>query len=160
MKTITAKNITLESFREYGEFVNIMNPSGIAFGDYYRDNITIPPSLVRTGLSPSVCRKPEKMLVQHAEYHNYGSECILPLDDDGVIHLAPASKEPDIQQTEAFILPKGTLIRLNPGVWHAGFMPLNLDTSHVLIILPERTYTTDCVEVWYEQEDWLEIRVP
>lgn len=159
MKTIVAKPITLETFRKYGEFVDIINPEGESFGDYYRDNVTLPPTISRVAFSPSICHK-QDFLVQFAEYHDYGCECILPLDDDGIIHLAPASKTPVPEKTEAFILKKGTMIRLNPGVWHAGFMPLNKETAHVLIILPERSYVTDCHEAHYDESDWMEVELP
>ena len=50
--------------------------------------------------------KPEKIIVDAAEFHNYTGEVLLPLDDDVVIHVAPPTKEPVPELTEAFIVPK------------------------------------------------------
>ena len=81
------------------------------------------------------------------------------MDDDVILHVAPASKEPVPQLTEAFLVPKGTAVRLNPGVWHLAALPVNLDVAHVLIVLPERTYHNDCIVVDYAEEDWTEIEL-
>ena len=65
--------------------------------------------------SPLVVNKGE-MLVTQAEYHDTTCEGVLPLDDDVVIHVAPTTKEPVPELTEAFIVPKGTMVKLNVGV--------------------------------------------
>jgi len=110
-----------------------------------------------SAFSPLVVPKPEKMIVTTVEYHNYTSEIVLPMDDDAVIHVAPASKEPVPEQTEAFIVPKGTVVRLNVGVWHLAAMPVHADALHVLIVLPERTYANDCTVVQYDRKQQFEI---
>ena len=84
---------------------------------------------------------------------------ILCLDDDVILHVAPPSKEPVPELTEAFIVPKGTLVCLNLGVWHLSAMPINLDTAHVLIVLPERIYLNDCIVVDYPEERQVRIEV-
>ena len=61
--------------------------------------------------------------------------------------------------TEAFIVPKGTLVCLNLGVWHLSAMPLNKETAHVLIVLPERIYLNDCIVVDYPEEKWVQIEL-
>ena len=99
------------------------------------------------------------MIVSKAEYHNTTQEGILCLDDDVVIHVAPAGKEPVPELTEAFVVPKGTLVRLHTGTWHLSAMPINKDVAHVLIVLPERIYFNDCIVVDYPEEDWVEIEL-
>ena len=74
-----------------------------------------------------------------------------------MIHVAPASGEPVPELTEAFLVPKGTMVKLNLGVWHCGGYCLNKDEAHVLIVLPQRIYKNDCVVVDYEEKDWMEI---
>ena len=81
------------------------------------------------------------------------------MDDDVVLHVAPASKDPVPQLTEAFLVPKGTAVCLNAGVWHLAALPVNMDEAHVLIVLPERTYNNDCVVVEYPEQDWVEIEL-
>ena len=107
--------------------------------------------------SPLVMDKPEKMIVSEVEYHNTTGEGILPLDDDVVMHVAPPSKEPVPELTEAFIVPKGTIVKSNTGGWHMGGLPIHQDQVHVLIVLPERIYKNDCTVVTYPEESQIEI---
>ncbi len=74
-----------------------------------------------------------------------------------IVHVAPAGKDPVPELTEAFLVPKGTMVLLNTGVWHLSAIPVNKETAHVLIVLPERTYFNDCVVVEYPEEKWVEI---
>ena len=152
MKQIKAKPITAENFKEFGSFTDLMNPEGFSLGDFYQDRLKMHCSgNLQTAFSPLLIRKPEKMVVSSAEYHNYTQEGVLCLDDDVVVHVAPAGKEAVPELTEAFLVPQGTMVLLNTGVWH--FKEL----AHVLIVLPERTYFNDCVVVDYPEEQWVEI---
>lgn len=45
----------------------------------------------RVGYSPIIVKKPEKMVITQQEYHTTTWEMILPLDDDMILHCAPAS---------------------------------------------------------------------
>ena len=76
-----------------------------------------------------------------------------------MIHAAPPTKDPVPQLTEAFVVPKGTVVKLNTGVWHLAPMPVEEDVVHVLIVLPERVYANDCFVVDYPEEDWIEIEL-
>ena len=160
MRKITAKPITIENFAPYGSFASVSNPSGNHLGDFYPDQVLLPVSgNMPIAFSPLVMHKAERIVVDAAEYHNTTGEGILLLDDDAVIHVAPPSKEPVPGKTEAFIVPKGTIVRLNVGVWHFGALPVNKDTLHVLIVLPERIYMNDCTVVHYAEEDQIEIEM-
>ena len=97
------------------------------------------------------------MIVTAAEYHNTTAEILLPLDGDIVIHVAPPSNKPVPELTEAFYVPKGTMVKLNTGVWHLAPFAMDLDEVHVLIALPERIYFNDCIVVDYEKEQYIEI---
>lgn len=44
-----------------------------------------------------------------------------------MIHAAPPTKDPVPQLTEAFVVPKGTVVKLNTGVWHLAPMPVEED---------------------------------
>lgn len=104
MRTIKAKPITVESFASYGSFTSILEPSGSAVGNFYNDKVLLSVSGdMPIAFSPLVVDKPEKMIITEAEYHNTTGEGVLPLDDDVVLHVAPASKEPIPELTEAFI---------------------------------------------------------
>jgi len=104
-----------------------------------------------------VMHRAEHMTVDAAEYHNTTGEGILPIDDDIVIHVAPPSGEPVPELTEAFVVPRGTMVFLNLGVWHYGGYALDADEAHVLIVLPQRIYKNDCTVVHYQEKDRMEI---
>lgn len=158
MRQIKAKQITAENFKEFGSFTDLLNPTGYSLGDFYQDRLKMHNSgSMQTAFSPLLVHKPEKMIVTTAEYHNYTQEGVLCLDDDVIVHVAPAGKDPVPELTEAFLVPKGTMVLLNTGVWHLSAIPVNKETAHVLIVLPERTYLNDCVVVEYPEENWVEI---
>ncbi len=158
MRSIQAKKITAENFASYGMFTDILRPKGHSLGNFYNDKVLLPVSgTMPIAFSSLVIDKQEKMIVKEAEYHNTTGEGILVLDDDVVMHVAPASKEPVPKLTEAFIVPKGTMVKINTGVWHMGVFPINEEKVHVLIVLPERIYKNDCTVVTYEEEDQMEI---
>ncbi len=158
MRTIKAKPITVEAFKSYGNFTDLLNPQGYSLGDFYQDRLLMHSSgCMQTAFSPLLVRKPEKMIVEKAEFHNTTQEGILCLDDDVVIHVAPAGKDPVPELTEAFLVPKGTMVCLNTGVWHLSAIPVHQEVAHVLIVLPERIYNNDCIVVPYPEEQQIEI---
>lgn len=160
MRTIKAKPLTVEAFSPYGSFTDLMNPTGFSLGTFYADRVKMNVSGdMNLAFSPLLCPKPEKYVVTASEFHNSTQEGILCLDDDIVIHVAPPSKEPIPEETEAFIVPKGTLVCLNTAVWHMGPMPLNVDVAHVLIVLPERIYNNDCIVIDYTEDQQFEIEL-
>ena len=160
MKTIKAKPITVENFSYYGQFTNLLDPQGYSLGDFFHDRVRMNMAgNMNLAFSPLVVHKSEPRIVSQAEYHNTTQEGILCLDDDVILHVAPPSKGPVPELTEAFIVPKGTLVCLNLGVWHLSAMPINLDTAHVLIVLPERIYLNDCIVVDYPEERQVRIEV-
>ena len=162
MITIKAKPISIEDFRPYGSFASMLEPTGNCFpGDatFYPDQVELN---VQGGkpitFSPLTVKKPERMIVTQAEYHNNTGEGVLVLDDDAVIHVAPPSNGTIVpEKTEAFIVPKGTLVKLNTGVWHMAALPVHNDLLHVMIILPERVYANDCTVCDYPVERQVEI---
>lgn len=158
MRIITAKPLSEASFAPFGTYSDFLHPTGMDLNGFYRDQVLMPLSgRMPVAFSPLLVKKSEKMIVTAAEYHNYTTEVVLPLDDDVVLHVAPASAEPVPQMTEAFVVPKGTMVCLRTGTWHLAAMPIHNDEAHVLIALPERTYFNDCHVVDYAPEDQIEI---
>lgn len=158
MKTIKAKAITAENFKPYGDFTDLLHPEGYSLGDFFQDRVLMHSAgNMQVAFSPLLIRKPEKMIVDKAEFHNTTQEGILCLDDDVVIHVAPASKEPVPELTEAFLVPKGTFVCLKTGTWHLSAIPVNEELAHVLIVLPERIYNNDCIVVDYPEDRQVEI---
>ena len=158
MRTIKAMPLTVESFREYGEFYSVLEPQGHHMGTFFHDHVLVPVSgNAPMAFSAYVVEKPEKMIVKEAEYHNDTSEIILPLDGDIITYVAAPSKELEPENTVAFRIPKGTVVKLNAGVWHKDSFAVEQEQVHTLIVLPERTYKRDCVILPYGEENWIEI---
>ena len=65
---------------------------------------------------------------------------------DVLMHVAAAGpgKEFPFDRPEVFLVPRGTLACLRPGVWHRAPYALGTEYVNCLIALPERTYMSDC----------------
>ncbi len=161
MKTIKAIPITHENFAPFGQFYDMGNPDGYALcGEihkFYPDRL-VADSNHRVGYSPIVVKKPEKMVITQQEYHTTTWEMIMPLDDDMILHCAPASAgTPVTDLVKAFIVPKNTLVKMNAAIWHLAPLPKDNDKLTALIILPECTYANDCTVVDLSPEEQFEI---
>ena len=112
-----------------------------------------------SGFSPIAVRKDER-IIKAAEYHTTTWEGIVALDDDMIIHVAPASGGVPVPElAKAFIVPKGCMVKINAAIWHLCPLPLNNEELHAMIILPECTYANDCTVVDFEEKDWFKITV-
>ena len=161
MKTIKAIPLTREEFAPFGQFYTMDKPEGYALcGElhaFYPDRVTAD-SNHRLGFSPIVVKKPEKMIITQQEYHTTTWEMIMPLDDDMILHVAPASAGAVVTDlAKAFIVPKNTLIKMNAAIWHLAPLPANNDKLTAMIILPECTYANDCTVVDLAEEEQFEI---
>lgn len=148
MKTIKAQKLTKENFSKYGSFENLYQPEtmGVGIGSpsaFYPD---VMPLDLGASHNASVCvchvRKRE-MVISNYEYHNNGCEGVLPLDADIVIFAGFGFKPFLPPKLEAFIVPKGTIVRLKPGVLHGTQFPVDQEQAAVAVMLPERTFATD-----------------
>ena len=94
MKTIKVQPLTHEAFAPFGQFYNYAKPEGHALcgelHQFFPDRL-VADSNTRVGYSPIIVKKPERMIITQQEYHTTTWEMILPLDDDMILHCAPAS---------------------------------------------------------------------
>ena len=158
MRKIKAQKITAENFKPYGTFSDILNPSGYSLGNFYADRLLEPAkTALPLAFSSLTVHKKNAMVIDTVEYHNHTGEILMPLDTDVVIHVAPPSKTLIPEKTEAFIVPKGTLVRFNVGVYHYAPFSIEKEKGSVLIVLPERTYLNDCTVFKYDEKDQMEI---
>ena len=98
--------------------------------------------------------------ITQAEYHTTTPEIILPINDDMILHVAPASAGTPVPElTKAFIVPKGTLVKINTAIWHLAPLPVHEEELQAMIILPECTYANDCTVVDYPEKDQFVIKV-
>ena len=161
MRQIKIEKLTAEAFAPFGQFYSMDKPQGYALcGEihkFYPDRVTAP-GYSNIGYSPILVKKPAKMLITAVEYHTTTCEMIIPLNDDMVIHVAPASAGvPVPDETKAFLVPKNTLIKMNSAIWHLAPLPAAVDELAAMIILPECTYANDCTVVNLKEDEQFEL---
>ena len=160
MKEITAVKINPTDFAPFGTYCSMTEPEVILYRAKSTNFIRIVsqvPVWEVWGFSPIAVRKDER-IVKMAEYHTTTWEGIVALDDDMIIHVAPASAGTPVPElTKAFLVPKGCMVKINAAIWHLCPLPVNNDVLHAMIILPECTYANDCTVVEFEEKDWFKI---
>ena len=161
MRTVKVEALTHEAFAPYGQFYTMDAPQGYALcgeiHQFFPDRM-VADSQHRVGFSPILVNKPEKMIVTQQEYHTTTWEMILPMNDDMIVHVAPASAGAPVGHlSRAFLVPKNTLIKLNAAIWHLAPLPANVEQLAAMIILPECTYANDCTVVDLPEDQVFEI---
>lgn len=167
MKTIKVQKLTKDAFHKFGDYAMLIDPlTEPATGPkdatlaFFRD--LLPVNLGGAAPSFSTCRiQMRPMVVTDAEFHNHTAEAAMPLDQDAVIWCAPAGagKELPGDEVEAFLVPKGTIVMLRPGVWHHALFATEDRPLNVMIVLPERAYFNDiyCISVPADQQVAVEL---
>ncbi len=158
---IKAQPLTAQDFAPFGTFTNLLNPEGDFLAGpchkFYRDNSRFYSDFsLPVGLSPLVVQK-QPLEISASEYHNRTCEGILPMNDDALVHVSPAGGEYDVSKTKVFLVPKGTMLTLYPGVWHLCPLPATQPQLNCLIMLPERAYTNDFYIVDLDDDNKFEI---
>lgn len=161
MRTIRPVALTKDNFAPFGQYFPMDKPEGYplcgAIHKFYPDRITADGDH-RLGMSTLVVNRPERMIITQQEYHLNSWEILMPMDDDMIIHVAPASGGKAVpDEVKAFIVPKNTMVKLNTAIWHFAPLPVNNDKVSVLIVLPEATYMTDCIVVDLNEDEQYEI---
>lgn len=164
MKTVKIEKLSLEAYKPFGTYANLINPSDEKLGappvEFFRDQLQLD---VRgdVSFSYSCCRVEKRpMIIDILEYHSSCGEVVLPLDNDILLQVAPATANGDplpLDKMRVFYVPKGTAITIKPGVWHWGPFTVNDEPANILINLPERTYANDCIVVNLKEEEFIQI---
>jgi ureidoglycolate lyase len=156
------QELSLENFRIYGSFSNMINPKAPRLGpepiEFYRDMELL--NLGTNTAAFSVTRVSKRtQVIAKLEFHSHSGEGMLPLDGDVLIHVALATRngEVPLDKIEVFRVPKGTLVTLRPGVLHHAPFVCGSDCVNVLVVLPERTYANDCFVHQISEEERIEI---
>jgi ureidoglycolate lyase len=164
LKTINVEELTAAAFLPYGHFAQMINPDMEKLGappvEFYRDMVQ--EDLGGASIASfSVCRVEKRdYMITVSEYHTRTGEGILPLDNDVLIHVAPATPPNapvPVDKIRAFRVPKGTMVTLRPGIWHHAPWTVNDQPASVLIVLPERTYANDCIVIKHSDEEKIKI---
>lgn len=151
MKTAKIEELSIKEFQPFGFYANHINPKTEKIGkppiEFFRDMVQLTLGSASEA-SFSTCRvEKREFVVDVFEYHSSVGEGILPLDNDIIIHVGPATPTDSsvpLEKIRVFRVPKGTLVVLRPGVWHHAPFTIDDKPANILIILPERTYANDC----------------
>lgn len=164
MRTVKVEKLSSDKFSPFGFYARLVNPAAAKIGarpiEFFRDMVQ--QDLGGNALvSFSTCRVEKRpMRVDVTEYHSRCGEGCLPLDNDILIHVGPATPNGSgapLDQIRVFRVPRGTMVVLRPGVWHHAPFTANNKPANVLIVLPERTYANDCFVVELPAADQLKI---
>lgn len=147
LRRVEVEELDVLDFSRYGTFRSLLHPSGTKLG---KSPIGFWPGQLLMNISGhtveiSVCDlKPRKPIVDVTERHFFSEELILPLDGDVIIHVGEPTGDgsPPVDRIRAFRVPQGTAVVLRRGVWHHA--PFADQSTHVLILLNELTYSIDC----------------
>lgn len=163
MKTIKKQQLTREAFNKYGTYADMLNPAGPKMGadpvEFFRDMNQMNLGNSNT-VSFSICRSAKRPhVITSMEFMSGTEKTLMPLDGDMVCYLAPATPGdvPPVNEVEAFILPKGTMITMKPGVWHAAPFCLDTDVVNMLVATIERGYKLDNYGCDLAEEDRITI---
>ena len=166
MKKVKVEKLSLEAYKPFGTYANLINPSDEKLGappvEFYRDQLQIDVNPINSW-SYSCCRVEKRpFVIDILEYHSGCGEVVIPLDNDILLQVAPATGNSDplpLNKMRVFYVPKGTAITVKPGVWHWGPFTVNDQPVNILINLPERTYANDCIVVELEENDHITIEL-
>jgi len=163
MRKIEFKELTSDSFQNYGTFSNLINPQAIKIGEepceFFRDMLQLnlgPASIA----SYSVCRLVNRRkIIKNAEFHSYCCEGIFAIDGEILMPVAIATPNGVFNpgSFEVFRVPKGTMLVLKPGVWHCAAFVYKSECVNLLITLPERTYANDCALIDIPVDEQIEV---
>lgn len=161
MLKIKAEPITNENFAPFGSFYNMSEPSGYALKgelhSFFPDRLSAS-AYKNIAFSPILVKKPESYIITQQEFHTTTWEIILPLNDDMILHCAPASAGTPVNEyAKAFIVPKNTIVMMNAATWHLCPLPKNEEQLSAMIVLPECTYANDCTVIDLPEEQQFEI---
>jgi len=151
MRKVKVEQLTLEAFQPFGYFAKMINPKWEKLGkspiEFYRDMLQVDMGGSTIASLSTLRIEKRPLVIDASEYHDSTAEGLLPLDNDILIHVAPATAESmgfPASKVRVFKVPAGTMVVLRPGVWHHAPFTVNNKPANILILLPERLYNTDC----------------
>jgi len=166
MRSVAMEELSAEKFLPFGSYARLIDPNTERIGsspiEFFRDMLQ---QSLGCAADPSfsACRVAKRdLVIDVTEYHNFTGEGILPLDNDVLIHVGPATppdSSPPLDKIKVFRVPRGTMVALRPGVWHHAPFTINDSPANVLIVLPERTYANDCVTIEIPEADRIAIEI-
>jgi len=166
MKTVKVEELSVEKFLPFGFYANLINPDTETLGaapiEFFRDMVQQDLGGVSIASFSTLRVGNRERVIDVTEYHTVTGEGILPLDNDVLIHVGPATA-PDagvpLDRIRVFRVPRGTIVVLRPGVWHHAPFTVSGNPANILVVLPERIYANDCKVVELEEADRIKIEM-
>lgn len=147
--TLATTALSPASFLPFGFYGDMLQPGTEKLGappiEFFRDMVQQDLG-THSRCSFSTCRvEPRPLVIDVLESHSRTMEVMLPLDNDMLLHVAPATAngQPDLGKLQVFRVPRGVLVAMRAGIWHHGPFACHGRTTHILVALPERTYAND-----------------
>lgn len=166
MRSIQVKLLSEEAFRKYGSFQDltdnkqmasrVITGDGRGEGGFYADLLWLDFDRAKNNPTVSVChiKKSEKSIVKFLEYHQTSCEGLFPFDDDVIIFVGvPGAGGLNVDRLEAFYVPCGTFVKINPLIVHGTQFPVHKEEAHLICLLPGRTFMNDKVAKSIVDED-------
>jgi ureidoglycolate lyase len=145
---VPLKNITRENFSSFGKYFNekgtIPTFSDAGFDWWNEIGLADIPGklsfgIVRPKYNPEFSEK-------SFEQHKHTPEILIPVDEDVIVlagrRNAFIEEMPKPEDFEAFLVPRGTIVSLDAGVWHHAPMVKGA-SSRVVVIFKEKTSSDD-----------------
>ena len=164
MKTVKAQELSRKAFRQYGTYQNLLDNEDMAEASvrkagFFADLLTL--NFGRQTLpSVSVChvKREGKNIIPFIEAHKETCEGLLPLDTDVIMFFGRmVNGELDPETIEAFNVPRGTFVKLEPLVVHGRQFVTKAEEAHVLCLLPQRTFNNDMIKRVLGDDEKIEI---
>jgi len=166
MKTIKVQELSRKAFRQYGTYQNLLDNEDLAEASirkagFFADVLTLN---FGTGTLPSVSvchvKKEEKNIIPMAEIHKETCEGLLPIDADVIMFFGRVvNGEISLETIEAFNVPRGTFVRVEPLIVHGRQFVTKAAEAHILCLLPQRTFNNDTTKKILGDDEKIEILV-
>lgn len=158
MWKIQARPIDAQSFAPFGRCIDLLDPGGDpGRSAYFPDllQLQVPqPTSVSVG-RVCACRR----RLPFIESHPGTAEVRLPLDGDIVLYVAPVQplEQLDPESIQAFVVPQGTLVELEPGILHGRQFTVDKPMVHVMFLCRDRASRQDTRSRTFEENINIEI---
>jgi ureidoglycolate hydrolase len=125
MRSVTIADLSSGAFQRFGRVVDLKSgndPSVVeTHGDGWLDRYT---RSAIVGQVPSLGRTESSSVddpVAFMERHQRVEEAIIPSTQAVILTVAPPTEaeQPDAKDVQAFVIQVGTVVIMDPGVWHA-----------------------------------------
>ena len=149
MREIQVQKLTKDNFGKYGEFLDLLDESELKKKSIFQEGFfaDVVALEFNQGNQPtiSVChvKKQSENIISFLEAHQYACEGLLPLDGDVIIFVGIMDSDFRTESIEAFYVPKGTFVKLNPLIVHGTQYPVDKEDVHIVCMLPGRTFKND-----------------